>query len=121
MVSKNFAAFFHSKMTISHLQSNQDIIVAYDVDSILTKSGITDWGLKKLKVITFGESINKMKKVGIFTHINDTTDFIIVYQNMIDTVSYFGVFRPHTGADGHIEIKKINGQYLMQKLSYGWF
>ncbi len=117
-----FYEFFQSQKTIDFLQSKKDsLIVAYDADSILTKCGINSWGNKRLTVITSGENINKLKKDGIFAGLNDTTKFIIVSKNTIEELTYYRVFMPRSGADGHYSLKQINGQYVKQKTEYGWF
>lgn len=119
---KYFIDFFQSNETVDFLQPNKDTtITAYDVDGILKNCNIKAWGHKKLKIMTEGVNIDRIKADGIFTSLKDSTDFIIVSKNTIDKVVYYRIFRPRTGADGHFGIKKVKQQYIKQKTSYGWF
>ncbi|MBL7706063.1 MAG: hypothetical protein JNM21_11015 [Taibaiella sp.] len=117
-----FTSFFHHKETVELLRPpGKPTINAYDPDSILTKCSINAWVTRKLNVITTGNEIENIRKNGIFTAIRDTSDFIIVSKNTIKDITYYRIFRPKTGADGHFGIKLENKLLIKLKAKYGWF
>lgn len=117
-----FNSFFHHKETVEFLRpTGRQTINAYDPDSVLIKCSINAWVTRKLNVITTGNEIEHIRKNGIFTSIRDTSDFIIVSKNTIKDITYYRIFRPKTGADGHFGIKLENKLFIKLKAKYGWF
>jgi len=117
-----FNDFFQCNETVDFLIPKKDsIITVYDIEGILKKCNIKIWRNKKLNIISLGRNIDLIKKNGIFSNIKDSTDFIIVYSNTYENVTYYRIFRPRTGADGHFGVMKINNKIIKLKTTYGWF
>ena len=108
-------------MQTVEIQKKDSIITVYDIEGILKKCNIKIWRNKKLNIISLGRNIDLIKKNGIFSNIKDSTDFIIVYSNTYENVTYYRIFRPRTGADGHFGVMKINNKIIKLKTTYGWF
>lgn len=117
-----FSSFFHNKETISFLRPpGNNIINAYDPDSILTRCHISSWVVRKLNIITEGNDIQNIRTYGIFTSVKDSSDFIIVSKNTIKDITYYRIFRYRTGRDGHFGIKLENNIPVKMKTIYGHF
>lgn len=117
-----FTSFFNNKETISFLRPGGSATInAYDPDSILTKCQIASWVVRKLNIITEGTDIQNIREYGIFTSVRDTSDFIIASKNKIKNITYYRIFRPRTGQEGHFGIKSENGIPVRMKSIYGNF